>query len=70
MNDMLKEHLILEYAVHDSMGRNKGWHTYGVLKTLDDMPGIVTKIKAQHPDKDVKVKLWQHSTAFGSRQIA
>ena len=70
MNNMMAEHLILEYAVHDSMGRNKGWHTYGVLKSLDDMPGIVAEIKADHPDKEIKVKLWQHSTAFGSEQIA
>jgi hypothetical protein len=70
MSNLLQEHLILEYAVHDSMGRNKGWHTHGMLNSLDDMPAIVAKIQADHPGKDVKVKLWQHSTAFGSQQIA
>lgn len=70
MNNFLKEHLILEYACIDSMGRNKGWHTYGVIANLDVFPEIVSKIKAENPGKDVKVKLWQHSTAFGSKQIA
>ena len=70
IHSMLKEHLILEYAVLDSLGRNKGWHTYGVLRTLDDMPAVVAKIRAGNPDKEVKVKLWQHSTAFGTKQIA
>ena len=70
MKNLTQEHLILEYAVIDSMGRNKGWHTFGMIKTLDEMPDIVSKIKADNPNKEVKVKLWQYSTAFGSRQIA
>ena len=70
MKSLTQEHLILEYAVIDSLGRNKGWHTHGVIKTLDEMPAIVSKIKADNPDKEIKVKLWQYSLAFGSRQIA
>lgn len=70
MKTLTQEHLILEYAVIDSMGRNKGWHTYGIIANLDVFPGVVSKIKAEHPDKEVKVKLYQYSTAFGSKQIA
>lgn len=70
MKSLTQEHLILEYAVIDSMGRNKGWHTYGVLANLDEMPGVVSKIKAKNPNKEVKIKLWQYSLAFGSKQIA
>ena len=70
MKSLTQEHLILEYAVIDSLGRNKGWHTFGVIKTLDEMPGIVSKIKADNPEKEIKVKLWQYSLAFGSKQIA
>lgn len=70
MKNLTQEHLILEYAVIDSMGRNKGWHTHGIIENLDAFPGIVSKIKADHPGKEVKVKLYQYSLAFGSKQIA
>lgn len=70
MKSLTQEHLILEYAVIDSLGRNKGWHTYGVIANLDVFPDIVSKIKAENPGKEVKVKLHQYSLAFGSKQIA
>jgi hypothetical protein len=65
----MKQHLLLEYAAIDSMGRNKGWHMHGAIETLDSLGEIVSKIKANHPGKSIKVKLYEYSTATGSKQI-
>jgi hypothetical protein len=35
----------MEYAVIDSMGRNKGWHMHGFLNSLDDLAGILKDIQ-------------------------
>lgn len=65
----MKQHLLLEYAAIDSMGRNKGWHMHGDIQTLDSLEEIVSKIKAKHPGKAIKVKIYEYSTALGSKQI-
>lgn len=70
MNSLLEPKLILEYAVIDSLGRNKGWHMHGFINSLDDLPVIVNDIKVQHPNKQVKTKIYEYTTAFGSVQIA
>jgi hypothetical protein len=70
LNSLLKPKLILEYAVMDSLGRNKGWHMHGFINSLDDLPVIVNDIKIRYPNKLVKTKVYEHTTAFGSVQIA
>ena len=70
MNNLLKPKLILEYAVIDSIGRNKGWHMHGLINSLDDLPEIVNEIKISNPNKQVKTKIYEYTTAFGSVQIA
>ena len=54
----------------DSLGRNKGWHMHGFINSLDDLPVIVNDIKIQYPNKQVKTKIYEYTTAFGSVQIA
>jgi hypothetical protein len=70
LNSLLKPKLILEYAIIDSMGRNKGWHMHGFINSLDDLPVLVNDIKIQYPNKQVKTKIYEYTTAFGSVQIA
>ena len=70
MNNLLKPKLILEYAIIDSLGRNKGWHMHGLINSLDDLPEIVNEIKISNPNKQVKTKIYEYTTAFGSVQIA
>lgn len=70
MNNLLAPKLILEYAVIDSIGRNKGWHMHGFINSLDDLPEIVNEIKISNPNKQVKTKIYEYTTAFGSVQIA
>lgn len=70
LNSLLTKSLIMEYAVIDSMGRNKGWQMHGFINSLDDLPELTTAIKAKHPNKEVKVKVYEYSGAFGSKQIA
>lgn len=60
----------MEYAVIDSLGRNKGWQMHGFIKSLDDLPALTKDIQTQHPNKEVKVKVYEYSAAFGSKQIA
>lgn len=70
MNSLLEPRLIMEYAIIDSMGRNKGWHMHGVINSLDDLAGILKTIQDSHPKKLIKSKVYEYTTAFGSRQIA
>ena len=70
MNSLLKPRLIMEYAVIDSLGRNKGWHMHGFLNSLDDLSGILKDIQLKHPKKLIKSKVYEYTTAFGSKQIA
>ena len=70
MNNIMQQHLLLEYAVIDSMGRNKGWKMHGAIKSLDDLPAILDSIIKQHPKKSIKTKVYEYSTATGSKQIA
>ena len=70
MNNLLEPKLIMEYAVIDSLGRNKGWHMHGFVNSLDDLSGILKIIQDQHPKKLIKSKVYEYTTAFGSRQIA
>jgi alpha/beta superfamily hydrolase len=60
----------MEYAVIDSMGRNKGWHMHGVIGSLDDVANILKDIQKKHPKKSIKSKVYEYTTAFGSKQIA
>lgn len=60
----------MEYAVIDSLGRNKGWQMHGFIASLDDLPRLTSDIKSQYPDKEVKIKVYEYSGALGSRQIA
>ena len=68
--DLLREVFIVEYAAMDSIGRNKGWHNYGVIMSIDDLTAIKSEIKTIIGNRDFEVKVWKHSTAFGSVQIA
>ena len=67
---LLREIFIVEYAVIDSIGRNKGWHYFKPLNSLDDLPKTKKDIKALVGDQEFKVKVWKHSTLLGSEQIA
>ena len=69
MNNIMQQHLLLEYAAIDSLGRNKGWNMHGAIKSLDVLPDLVSKIKADHPGKEIKIKVYEYSTATGSKQI-
>jgi hypothetical protein len=60
----------MEYAVIDSMGRNKGWHMHGFVRSLDDVNDILATIQKKHPKKSIKSKVYEYTLAFGSRQIA
>lgn len=70
MNSLLEPRLIMEYAIIDSMGRNKGWHMHGFINSLDDLSDILKNIQSQHPKKLIKSKVYEYTTAFGSKQIA
>lgn len=70
MNSLLQTHLLLEYAVIDSLGRNKGWHMHGAIASLDDLPQIIENIGKKYPKKSIKTKVYEYSTALGSKQIA
>ncbi len=70
MNNLLAPRLIMEYAIIDSLGRNKGWHMHGFLNSLDDLAGILKDIQLKHPKKTIKSKVYEYTTAFGSKQIA
>ena len=70
MNSLLQPRLIMEYAIIDSLGRNKGWHMHGILNSLDELAGILKTIQDQHPKKLIKSKVYEYTTAFGSVQIA
>ena len=69
MNNIMQQHLLLEYAAIDSLGRNKGWKMHGAIKNLDILPDLVSKIKADNPGKEIKVKVYEYSIATGSKQI-
>ena len=70
MNSLIQTTLLFEYAVIDSLGRNKGWHMGSPLKTLDELPDRIAQLQIQHPKKSIKTKVYEYSLAFGSRQIA
>lgn len=70
MNSIMQQHLLLEYAVIDSLGRNKGWNMYGAISSLDDLPQIIDNIGKKYPKKSIKTKVYEYSTATGSKQIA
>lgn len=70
MNSLLEPKLILEYAVIDSLGRNKGWHMHGFIPSLDALADILKDIQSKHPKKLIKSKVYEYTTVFGSRQIA
>lgn len=70
MNSLVTPVLILEYAIIDSMGRNKGWHMHGFVNSLDDLTGILKNLQDRHPKKTIKSKVYEYTTAFGSKQIA
>jgi len=70
LNNIMQQHLLVEYAVIDSMGRNKGWHMYGAIKSLDDLAEVIENIGKKYPKKSIKTKVYEYSTATGSKQIA
>lgn len=70
MINWTQPHLIMEYAVIDSIGRNKGWHLHGVVDSIETAHNIVDGIRAKNPKKTVQMKLYEYTQAFGSQQIA
>ena len=70
MLNLVRTTLLFEYAVIDSIGRNKGWHMANPLKSLDELPSRIKELEKQHPKKTIKTKVYEYSLAFGSRQIA
>lgn len=60
----------MEYAIIDSLGRNKGWQMHGLLRSLDDLPSITKALQDKHPKKSVKIKVYEYTDAFGAKQIA
>lgn len=63
-------HLIMEYAIIDSLGRNKGWKMHGLVGSLESAQQIVDAVRAKNPKKTVEMKVYEYTQAFGSRQIA
>jgi len=70
LSDLLEDTLLVEYACLDSKGRNKGWHNFGALRTLDDLPETRARIQARHPNRTICVKVWCYNAFTGSVQVA
>jgi hypothetical protein len=62
--------LLFEYAIIDSIGRNKGWHLGSPLRSLDELPKRIKELQVKHPKKTIKTKVYEYTLAFGSKQIA